>query len=155
MPKTIKEIMREVKVIKDDRNFYDALEQMIKEKTNSLVVVDKDNKVVGLVNAGELIREVIPDYLEEDEVAAHFANEEIFKEEVERAKEVPVTKFMIENPKTLDPDDSLMQAAVLALSNGQMRLPVVDKDYQPIGLITRTELKQVIGDILGIECFCD
>ncbi len=153
MPKKIKEIMREVKTITADKTFFDALEKMIKEKTNSLVVVDDNQKVVGLINTGELIREVVPDYLEDDAIAAHFANDEIFIEDVKRAKEAPVTKFMIKDPVVIDYDDTLMQSAVLALSNRQMRLPVVDKEGRAVGLITRTEIKQVVGEILGIQSF--
>jgi CBS domain-containing protein len=156
MPDQIKKIMREVKTIGSDATFFEALDKMIKEKTNSLVVVDKEGKVAGMINTGDLIKEVVPDYLEEDNaVTAHFANIEMFMEDVKKAKDVSISKFMTKNPATVDAEDSLMEVAAIAISKKQMRVPVVDGNKKPIGLITRTEVKQVIGDILGLECFED
>ncbi len=151
MPNTIKEIMREVQTIKKDKTLFDALQKMIEKKTNSLVVIDDDERVIGIVNTGRLLEEIIPDYLEDDEVAAHFATKEIFEEDVKKAKDSLVEKFMIKDPKIIKGNESLMKVAVLALSNRQMRIPVVDDNQKLIGLITRTELKQVVGEILGIK----
>ncbi len=151
MPHCVKDIMRKAYIITDDKNFYDAIKQMIEEKTNSLVVVNQEGKLAGLLNTGMLIGEVVPDYLEEDAVAAHFANEEIFIEDVKKAKNSPIKKFMLNNSHYIQGGASLMELAVLALSNKQLRIPVVDKNKKPIGIITRTELKKVIGGILGIE----
>ncbi len=154
MPESIKQIMREVKTINSKTTFFDAIKKMIEEETNSLVVVGDAGEVKGVINAGELIREVVPDYLEEDDaVAAHFANREIFVEEVNRAKDTALEKFMIKNPVTIKYSDSLMEAAVLAISSRQFRIPVVDEENKPVGIITRTELKRVIGEILGIKSF--
>ena len=145
-----------VKTISVNATFFETLKKMIDEKTNSLVVVDDEGKVTGMINTGEMIREVVPDYLEEDDaIAAHFANKEMFAEDVKKAKDQPISKFMIKGPATVDADDSLMEVAVIAISENQMRVPVVDENKKPIGLVTRTEIKQVIGDILGIECFGD
>ncbi len=156
MPEQIKKIMREVKTISVNATFFETLKKMIDEKTNSLVVVDDEGKVTGMINTGEMIREVVPDYLEEDDaIAAHFANKEMFAEDVKKAKDQPISKFMIKEPAVVNADDSLMEVAVIAISENQMRVPVVDRNKKPIGLITRTEVKQVIGDILGIECFVD
>ncbi len=151
MPNSVKEIMRQMYLINQNETFYDALKLMVKEKTNSLVVVDDEGKLVGLVNTGMLIREVIPDYLEEDAIAAHFANEEIFKEEVNRAKSSIIKDFMIKNPKKIHFNANLMEVAVMAISSKQFRIPVVDENDKPVGLVTRTELKRVFANILGLE----
>ncbi len=151
MSNYVKEIMRKAHIISDDKTFYDAIKQMIEEKTNSLVVVDKEGKLVGLLNTGMLIAEVVPDYLEEDAIAAHFANEDIFIEDVKKAQKSPIKKFMMKDPYYIQGEASLMELAVLALSNKQFRIPVVDKDKKPVGIITRTELKKVIGEILNIK----
>ncbi len=146
----IKEIMRPVVSIGEKATFAETLAKMIKEKTNSIVVVDKQGKVIGLVNTGNLIRQVVPDYIEEDDIAAHFANKNIFIEDVKRARDIPVTEFMIKDPVTITPENNIVEAAVLALSNKQMRIPVVNNKKEPLGLLTRTELKKFMGEILGV-----
>jgi len=153
MPNSVKEIMRSVKCINKNGTFFDALKMMINEKTNSLAVVDDDGKLVGMLNTGRMIEEVVPDYLETDDVAAHFASEQIFIEDVKKAKNSPIEKFMLKEFKSIHFNANLMEVAVMAISANQLRIPVVDEDKKPVGIITRTELKRVIGNILEIENF--
>jgi CBS domain-containing protein len=61
---------------------------------------------------------------------------------------------MDEDVMTIREKESLMKAAMIVGQRSQVRIPVLDEDGRPIGLLTRTELKQVIGIFLGIEgCF--
>lgn len=150
----ITDIMRPVMTIKKDATLRETLEKMIGKRTNSLVVVDADGVFLGTVSALLLIKEVVPDYLETDQLAAHFVSEELFKEDVSRAADVKVEAFMDSDSSTLKVSDSIMRAAIMAMESGSARVPVVDDDNKPLGILTRTELKQVIGLYLGIEgCF--
>jgi len=151
MTQNVKETMRKVGTIHKDKTFLEALTQMIEEKTNSLAVVGDQGELVGMINTGRLIKEVVPDYLEEDAVAAHYANEDIFIEDVKKVKDSKVEKFMFSEPKAVSTKDSLMEVAAIAVSGKQLRVPVVDENKKPVGIITRTELKRVFGEILDIE----
>ncbi len=148
---TIEDIMRQPVLIDDDATLYDILKKMIAQKTNSLMVVNDEQKLVGVVNAGSVIARVIPDYLEDDTIAARFATEEMFKEEVNRSRDVKVTEFMNAKPNTVKITSSVMEAAIFALSKKQVRVPVVDDEGRVVGLLTRTEFKQMIGYYMGIE----
>jgi CBS domain-containing protein len=150
MTNPVKEAMRPVHVINKSKTFFDALTMMIQEKTNSLVVVDDEGKLAGMLNTGKLIEEVVPDYLEDDLIAAHFAGEEIFIQDVKKAKDSKIEKFMISDPQKVHFNASLMEVAIIAISAKQLRIPVVDENDKPVGIITRTELKKAFGQILGI-----
>ncbi len=147
----IKDVMRDPKIVESGMTFRDVIRKMIVEKTNSLVVVDDEGKAIGMVNPKSLIKHVVPDYLEDDSIAAHFATEDIFREEAAKVSDVAIEDFMQKDVATVKADDTLMQAAVVALESGQVRIPVVDADHKPIGLLTRTELKNVIGAFLDID----
>ena len=147
----IQDIMRKAVLIGQDAVFIDALRKMIIDKTNSLIVVNKAGKLVGEIQSFDLIRQVVPGYVVSDEIAAHFATEEIFKDACEAAKNIPIEKFMDKDPKTITLQSSLVEAAVIALTHGQSRIPVVDEQNQPLGVLSRTELKQVIGKFINIE----
>ena len=69
----IKDVMRKVIVVESGMAFRDVIKKMIVEKTNSLVVIDAQGKAIGMVNPKSLIKHVVPDYLEHDAIAAHFA----------------------------------------------------------------------------------
>lgn len=151
---TVETVMRPASLIRDNVTFRDVLTKMIEEKKNSILVVDEEGKLVGLVNAKALVRRAVPDYLEEDVLAARYATEEMFKEEAEKVADIPVTDFMISDIKTIKLSDSVMYAAVVGLAGSNMRVPVLDDDGKPLGLLTRTEIKQLIGMHLGIiGCF--
>lgn len=152
----VKEIMREVVTVPVDLNFRQALEKMICDKTNSLVVVDEQGIFVGMVNARVFIERAIPSYISNDEIAAHYADEKLFREAVEQVADTPLKDLMETDVETISADESLMKAAIIATKNRQIRIPVLDADKKPIGLLTRTELKQLIGTFLEIKsCFVE
>ncbi len=147
----IKDVMRQPITIGDHSTLFDVLKKMIEEKTNSILVIDEEQKLIGLINAGAVISNVIPDYLEDDIIAARFTTKEIFKEEVNKARNMPVAEFMNSKPNTVKETSSITEAAILALSKKQIRVPVVDEDNKVVGLLTRTEIKRVIGNYMGIN----
>ena len=147
----IQDIMRKAVLIGQDAVFIDALRKMIIDKTNSLLVVSKAGKLVGEIQSFDLIKQVVPGYIVSDEIAAHFATEEIFMDACEAAKNIPIEKFMNKDPKTITLQSSLMEAVVVAMTHGQSRVPIVDEQHQPLGILSRTELKQVIGKCINIE----
>ncbi|MCK5415900.1 CBS domain-containing protein [Candidatus Parcubacteria bacterium] len=150
MCKMIKDVMRKAYTINVNKTFIEALDIMTKEQTNSILVLDDDGKLVGMINTGMLIRAIVPDYLEDDIVAAHFANQDIFREDIKKAKDLEISNFMLKNPQKVKENSNLMEVSIMALSSKQFRVPVVDGNDRPVGLITRTELRRVFADVLGI-----
>lgn len=151
---SIVEVMRTPTTINDSATFRSALESMVEQKTNSVLVLNAAGKLVGEVNVLALIRAVLPDYIEEDDTAAHFATEQILIEDIQRVKDLPVADFMKTEIKTLSANSTFMEAAVIAIAHDQGRIPIVDSSGKPIGVVTRTEIKQIIGSYLGVSgCF--
>jgi len=148
---TVGDVMRTAATVLDSATFQEALKEMIKQEMNSVLVVDGEGKLVGSLGALALIKEVLPDYVETDQTTAHFTTEKIFNEDVIKAKDKKVSEFMNKDIKTLSAEDPLMEAAVLSIAHRQSRTPVLDKQGKPIGVITRTELKKIIGQVLGID----
>lgn len=144
------DIMRPAIMVHEEETLEAVLTRMIGEKRNSLVVVDGAGKLVGAVNAIDIIKAVLPDYLEDDLVAARFASEALLKEDAIKAKSTPVREFMSTDIPTVEPDAGILEAASMAIRHGRGRITVVDQDGKPQGTITRTEIKQVIGSLLDI-----
>lgn len=146
----IADIMRPPHIIKETQTLKDALETMIQERCNSLTVVTEDGTYAGRLGTINIIKEVLPDYLEDDVVAARFANAELLREDAGRVKDRYIKDFMMTDVPTINVDDSVVEAAVLAAKQGFGRITVVDADNKPIGILTRTEIKRVIGHFLDI-----
>lgn len=147
----LKDITKEAVLVSQDATFREALERMVKEQTNSLLIVGEDGVLVGEVGVSDLLDAIVPSYLDGDSIAAAFATEEMFKEAVREASDRPVSDFMSSDTEPVRADDGLMAIAASAIAQGRARIPVVDHDNRPVGIISRRGLKQIIASYLGIK----
>lgn len=127
-----------------------AVEAMIKNKTNGLVVIDESNKVAGILSSWDIIQHIVPDYLEEDMHLASFESGDVLIKRTLEAVDDPITKFMTSNVHVVKPHETLMEAAAILSEFKIRQLPVVDDSGVLVGYLNRTDIKEAIGDILGI-----
>lgn len=147
----VKDIMRDnVVTIAHTATFREALTKCIASKVNGLVLVDADGRYVDFLDTATLLRASLPDYMEDDATAARFADDDFIKEELAKIADKPVADVLNIHMKTAKPTDTLTYAIAIASSNGQGRLPVIDEDGKPVGLLTRTELKLALGSAMGV-----
>lgn len=148
----IRDFMRkEVNTIQKGTSFLDAVTLMYKQRRNGLVVVDKDNKVVGMLSSLHLIKWIVPDYLEDDKHLAAFEASDVFAKRVHEVKKDKIENFMNHNFHPVNADDTLMEAATLMSEWNTRHLPVVDDRGVLIGYITRTDIKRAIAEILDLR----
>lgn len=131
--------------------FKDVVEILIKNRTNGAVVVDKSNKVIGIISSCDVIQHIVPDYLEEDKHLASFEASDIFIKRIGKIINDPVTKFMTAPVHTIKPHHTLIEASALLSEFRIHQLPVVDETDTLIGYINRTDIKKAIGQTLGIN----
>lgn len=146
----IADLMRKPVAIPKDSSLRDTLAVLLTQKTNMGVVVDTDDTFLGTVTTVDVIKAVLPDYLEGDEVAARFADDTLFKQDVRKAADKPVCDFVDREEATITEDANLLEAAVLAVQDERGRIVVLDTDKKPIGILSRTEIKKVIAAYLDI-----
>jgi len=150
----VEKIMRPIYTIEEDKTFFDCLVEMQKHKINNLLVINQEGKLVGMVNSNQIIHTVIPNYLKNNCIAASFVSEDIFIEDVKKVKDLVIKNFMISDLLTINSEDNIAEVSVLSLKNKkQLRLPVVNKEGEPIGIVTKTELRRFIASVLGIGQF--
>ncbi len=155
MDRKIKDIMIRPNLIGADSTFIEVLTKMICAHTNSLLVINKRGVLVGRVQSLNLLWHIKPDYIDDKFAAltAHFIDEESFQEFCIKAKDDPLEEFMEKDPKTVKVNTSIMEAAMIAIEDKHARIPVVDDENKPIGILTRTELKKIMASYFGIsEC---
>lgn len=129
----------------------EAIRRMIEERTNGLVVINDERRVVGILSGWDTIQYIVPDYLEDDLHLAAFESSDLFRQRVETLADHHIANFMTEKVHTVKKGDPLMKAATLLSEFHIRQLPVVDDDGKLIGYINRTDIKRAIGDILGFQ----
>ncbi len=146
----VQDIIKDAVTIGEDASFKEAIETMITGQSNTLLVTNQAGELVGEVSVSELLDAIVPEYLDGDSIAAHFATKEMFTEAVTDATEQQVKFFMNKELATVKVSDGLMAIATTALSQRQLRIPVVDDANKPVGIISRRGLKHIIAETLGV-----
>lgn len=147
----LKEIIKDAVTIAADATFKDAVSLMIDRQTNTLLVTDDAGLLVGEVAVTDLLDAVVPAYLDDDAIAAHFATSEMFQKALSESADKLIKDFMMTPAEPhIAENDSLMAVAQTAIANKSARIPVVDNEGKPIGIISRRGLKFIIAEYLGI-----
>jgi len=147
----IQDIIKEAIIIGETATFKEAIELMVKKRTNSVLVVNTDGVLTGEIHISDILDAIVPEYLDGDSIAAHFTSGEMFEEAVKDASDIQVQWFMSKDVTAIEPSDGLMSVAATAIAKKKAHIPVVDSAQHPIGIISRRGIKHIIAGILGIR----
>lgn len=147
----VADVMRDVPaVIAPENTLRDAVRIMKEEKTNGLIVVNAEQRVIGILSSWDVIQVIVPDYLEEDRHLAAFESGDTFAARITELADIAVSTFMTTPVQTVSPDDTLMQAATILSESHIRQLPVVQADGMLVGYLNRTDMKLKIAELLGV-----
>jgi CBS domain-containing protein len=137
--------------LRPEQTLYDAICTMRRTKweqssVNGMVVLEHGLKLVGIVSIKDVIRAVIPSYLEDQ--LGGFTWEGMLEEQTKKAGKVLVKNIMSTKIITIGADDKLLHCADLMLKKGLQRLPVIDKSGRVLGMIHIRDVYLTITDIM-------
>ncbi|MCS7121175.1 MAG: CBS domain-containing protein [Archaeoglobaceae archaeon] len=119
----VEEIMeKNVIFVRDDTSFRDAVETMFEKKVGGCPIVDKENRVVGIIT--------------EKDVLKHLAAKSYVDDVVE--------KYMTKGVVTIRPKDTLKKAMETMVQRKLRRLPVIE-DGVLIGMVTVRDVLRYFG----------
>lgn len=144
----VKDIVKPAVIISEDDTFAVALEAMMNQHTNTLLVSGENGELTGEVTVTDLLAALVPDILNGNEVMRHFSTDDAFIDSIDIVKDLPVSEFMSRDYSALTLQDNLMSIIATAITNERARIPVVDEEGRPIGIISRQGLKQILHKFL-------
>ncbi len=138
----VKDIMiTNVKSIHSDTPVCQAFDILSKEGLSGMPVVDDTNTLVGVFTEKDIIRYILPGYLQQ---VGSFIYQDISKAIKNKVQELfqqkTVAHVMRKEVVTISPDASLAEAARVILIEKIRRLPVIDKDRKVVGIIARQDI---------------
>ncbi|MBP9819634.1 CBS domain-containing protein [Candidatus Woesebacteria bacterium] len=142
---------KKVKTISDNYSIRDALKELIEDKINGLVVVDKNKQVVGVLSLQDIAAATLPRQFRQNiNMAAAMYKKGFFHEMCTEIMDDPVKKFMRKSFVSVDLDDNIMAVIADFLRNDLYIVPVINKK-KLVGIVTRSEIKKALAYGMNIH----
>lgn len=142
----------DVIVAKKDNSVKETLETLVQHKIGGVPIVDNENKLVGIVSDGDLLRFVNPN---EESVYDFFTfvfynpKEELL-DSLKRRTHEPLSHVIKHHQKvmTLHPHEDMEKALAILAKYHYKRIPVVDNEGKVVGIISRGDILREINQII-------
>ena len=122
----------------------EAVEELIKDEVNGLVVINDKKKVMGLLSLQDIAAATVPRQFRKNvRMAAAMYKPGFFTEMCQQIKDDPVSTVMRKEFITVDLDDNIMAVTADFLKNDLYIVPVIEKG-QLLGVVTRSEIKKAL-----------
>lgn len=126
--KVIDMAVHKVATITDEQNITQCAAQMRREHVGSLVVVDRNNRPIGMITDRDIAIEVVARNRNPNETTVH------------DAMTTPVVTAM--------PNESMVVALARMREFGIRRLPIVDEEGALVGVISNSNLVEELSSLL-------
>jgi len=156
-------MQKQFQTITEDATIRDAMEKLYGAKSSgsgepalqSLIVMDADGKLNGIVTMYDILEGIAPTYLKNagGSQLAGITWEGLFEDSIQQAKSRAVSEIMTPRDEfhILAADDRVMKALELMVDEGATRLPVCEGD-QVVGVVRIYELfQEVARELLNHE----
>ena len=130
--------------IQDNADMYRAAEVVALSRVSDLMVVGENDKFVGVLSEGDILRAALPDM---DEITSEGGSLDtafgIFLKKGKDLSKLSILPFVITEPIVLEPQDHVAKAATVMIDLNIRLLPVV-KDGKLVGSISRADVCQAV-----------
>jgi CBS-domain-containing membrane protein len=127
-------------LVKPDCPFIELLRKVSGPPPHQAYVVDDNYKLLGIVSAKDLLKEIMPSYMSAD-LARSFTDEADFlQRQIDKVKGVSAHDIMTRKLVYLESHHQLLEADALFAEQGFNTLPVLDKQGKILGEITRMDI---------------
>lgn len=117
-----------------------AAEILVLTQASDLIVIDEDDRFVGVLPEGDLLHAIMPDFDGLMESGASLQRAfEVFLSSGSSYADQLIDSLVIRGSITLRPDDELLKAATVMITKGIRRLAVVDGE-RFVGSVSRADV---------------
>lgn len=132
------------KTLPQDATIHEAVEELIKDEVNALIIVNDQQKPLGVLSLQDIAAATVPRQFRKNVgIAAAMYKRGFFTEMCQEIKDKPVTTVMRKEFIKVSLEDNIMAVTADFLKNDLYIVPVVEKG-KLLGIVTRTEIKKAL-----------
>ena len=135
-------------IIRTSDTFEHLIKILSEVKYHVVFVVDKEDKLVGIVTEGDIIKVLIPKYITVDESLISVMGVDYFEKKCIESKNLTINEIMSKVAFMVNEDDPIIKAAALIVVNRIQSVPVV-RDGKVVGIVPRSILLKHITRVLA------
>ena len=124
--------------------FEELLAKLLDSRQATAAVLEGEGKLVGLVGIHDVLRKIVPHYLDLDQKLMELIHEDYFVEHFDGLRNTHVEDFMSRKIDTVEPGDTLIKAATIIVENRRKTLPVLENG-KFVGMVTRRSILECVG----------
>lgn len=133
-------LRRDLSSLERDTPIRQAISLLENSGLSSLPVVDEEGKVVGVISERDIIRALLPSYVDMLHSTSFLPSLDQLKKRLEDIGNQPVERYMTREVVTVQPEDTDLYVADIMLRKGLKQLPVVDREGRLVGVVRRIDL---------------
>ena len=119
-------------------------------QVKGMVVKNSNNELVGILSIKDIMRAMIPSYLE-DNALEEFTWEGMLESQAKKVRRLPVQEVMTSEVVTVPPTAPLMSLINIMIDHQLQRVPVKDAERKILGMVYIRDLYQVISNAICME----
>ena len=148
----IRHMMQEsLAVVGPDVTFTEMLLAYRDTDSRLVYVVDDAGKLLGVVSSYDILRAMLPFYLDSNLVKALPDDEAVIRQAFASCKGQSVTEIMTTDFVAVKPDDLFLQAEALIAERGVNVLPVLDDQGKLVGEVSRRAILKYLAARCGLD----
>lgn len=145
---------KNIQTIHQENTISEAMSLIHNKHYNGLIVIDDNDKVVGVLSVQDIAGAIIPHQFQEDpSIASAMFKEGFFQEQCQHIKKKHVKDIMRTEFIRVTLESSLMEVCADFLKNDLYIVPVFDDKKHIIGIITRSEIKKIMYKCMNEPTF--
>ncbi|OCA84580.1 CBS domain-containing protein [Bacillus sp. FJAT-27986] len=137
-------MIKDVISLNEEASIKTLLEVLMKHKIGGLPLVDPNNKLLGIVTDGDVLRYMNPKAF----ISSYVTYIEELDETLKSKSESPVKAIMKKKVVFVREEDELEDVLKLLATHHFKKIPVVNENREVVGVISRGDMIRKLGELL-------
>ncbi len=137
----VKDIMiKNVTTLSSDMSAMEAVKKLFELEISGLPVVDSDGRIAGMFTEKDILKAILPSYVEKVGKFIYEENPKGIKKKLEGLNNIKVKDLMRKEVVTVNEETGCYEAARVMLTQKARRVLVVDRENKVIGIVARCDV---------------